>query len=46
MSHQVTSTLITAIGSDFDFEVHQWKHDGQSELEQSCESDVCVLIIT
>ncbi|SMN12584.1 hypothetical protein SPBRAN_96 [uncultured Candidatus Thioglobus sp.] len=43
MSHQVTSTLVTAIGADFDEEVHKWKHDGQSELEQTSESDVIII---
>jgi len=40
MSHQVTSILISAIGADFDAEVHKWKHDGQSELEQTSELEV------
>ena len=40
MSHQVTSSLVTAVGTDFDANVYQWKLDGLYELEQAGESEV------
>ncbi len=40
MSHQVTSSLITTIGSEYDKEVHQWKAAAVSELESTSEADV------
>lgn len=43
MSHQVTSTLITSIGSEYDKEVHQWKDAALSELESTSESEVIKL---
>lgn len=40
MSHQMTSSLITTVGRDYDLQVHLWKQDIVSELESTRESEV------
>lgn len=40
MSHQVTSTLISTIGKDYDAKVHQWKQDVLVEVDSTVEAEV------